>query len=512
MLMVTGAATPSLQHRIGTYWNQTYETTACLACPEGETSLQGATRCYTPCVAGEALDTSTLECVPIPSSLQNIIAGSNTGVNLTTADVYIVAQSGKLEDTIGATAQSNETVVIALGPNVYPQQGTYVITTNMVLVNGVATGNRRRHRFLQSYVNNSVILAPPNNRHFTMANATLIADGVTFVGDVTGASSGGVVLSGPSAKGEFFNSLFTRCRAGAGNSGGGLLLAGGASATVQNNSLFELNSAAQGGAVYAGPGSNLTLGSGVRMANNSAPRTSPTSGGGAGLYLAGATLVLGSNVTFSGNDADDITTATATVTCANPALATGVANCTGCTGSYAVPATCPLCSPASPSTSCTSCPQGSYGGSEAELSCQLCPYGYTTWFPPSSTSSANCVPITDSPTNVPTRQPTTQPTQPPNQATSAPTTQGQFTPAPTSAPVVAPTPAGNNVIVTFNETSGQGGAVDFTTVTVSGITVSAVLSPRPSAGCWVRARRTRNSSGGGHGFNVFDAPPPHPTR
>ena len=52
---------------VGTYWNETYETTQCLNCPADQTSLEGATQCYTPCSAGQALDTGTLTCVAIPS-------------------------------------------------------------------------------------------------------------------------------------------------------------------------------------------------------------------------------------------------------------------------------------------------------------------------------------------------------------------------------------------------------------------------------------------------------------
>ena len=115
---------------------------------------------------------------------------------------------------------------------------------------------------------------------------------------------------------------------------------------------------------------------------------------------------MGSHITFLDNEEDDITSAGANVSCLNPALTTGVVNCTGCFGSFVVPSACPLCSPTSPATVCTTCPKGSYGGTEAELSCQLCPYRYTTIYPPSAMSQAACEPITEPPTTAPTQEPT----------------------------------------------------------------------------------------------------------
>lgn len=200
--------------------------------------------------------------MPIPASINDLAA--NSDLNLTQSDVYVVTESGALEGTIGAAAgntnTSTEAIVIALGPNLYPQQGTYTITTNVVIVNdptqGSATGsNRVRH--LQTYVNNSVIVAPPNTRHFTIVGAALYTDGVTFVGSSTGASSGGVELDGANGLGIFINSLFQSCRA-TGN-GGGLLLTNGASARLSSGSEMKDNRAAQGGAVYADTGSVVTL-------------------------------------------------------------------------------------------------------------------------------------------------------------------------------------------------------------------------------------------------------------
>lgn len=246
----------------GTFWNLTTETSACLACPDGQTSLQGATSCYSPCPPNTALNTTDLTCVPIPASITDLAA--NSGLNLTQADVYIVTEQSALEGTIGAAAAntntSTEANVIALGPNLYPQQGTYTITTNIVIVNdpseGSATGSSRL-RHLQTYINNSVIVAPPNMRHFTIVGAGLYTDGITFMGSSTGASSGGVELDGANGLGFFSNTLFQSCRAT--SNGGGLLLTNGALVTLSTGSEMRHNSAAQGGAVYADTGSAVTL-------------------------------------------------------------------------------------------------------------------------------------------------------------------------------------------------------------------------------------------------------------
>ena len=126
--------------------------------------------------------------------------------------------------------------------------------------------------------------------------------------------------------------------------------------------------------------------------------------GGGAIYIDGGILTLGTGVAFVGNSQNDLTISGGSVQCLNPAFTT---NCTGCTGSFDVPASCPLCSSPTPST-CTSCPQGTYGGAEAKLACELCPAGYTTFYPPSSTSSSDCVLITSAPSLRPTQNPTTQ--------------------------------------------------------------------------------------------------------
>ncbi len=246
----------------GTFWNETIETTACLDCPEGQISLQGATSCYSPCPPNTALNTTDLTCVPLPASINDLVV--NNDLNVTQSDVYIVTESGAFEGTIGAVAvnsnSSTEAIIIALGPNLYPQQGTYTIITNVVIVSdptkGSATASSRARR-LQTFVNNSVIVAPPNMRHFTIVGAGLFTDGVTFVGASTGSSSGGVELDGASAQGVFINTLFQSCRAT--GDGGGLLLTNGASLTLSTGSEMKDNQATRGGAVYADTGSTLTL-------------------------------------------------------------------------------------------------------------------------------------------------------------------------------------------------------------------------------------------------------------
>ncbi len=106
-----------------------------------------------------------------------------------------------------------------------------------------------------------------------------------------------------------------------------------------------------------------------------------------------------SDVLFDGNVNDDITSAGGSVACLDTSYTTGLLACSGCTGSYVIPLACMLCSPASVN-SCSVCPQGTYGGAEAEIACQLCAVGFTTIFPPSSTSPGDCVAITQPPTQV----------------------------------------------------------------------------------------------------------------
>ena len=136
----------------GTYWNSTQETTACLNCPAGETSLQGAARCYAPCPPNTALNTTDLSCVPIPQSLENALAAANITIDNST-EIFIVEEPAKYEDTLGAAAAAgNQTIVITLAPSVdYPQTQTYVFKSNVIILADVAFGGRRR-RQLQATV------------------------------------------------------------------------------------------------------------------------------------------------------------------------------------------------------------------------------------------------------------------------------------------------------------------------------------------------------------------------
>lgn len=119
-------------------------------------------------------------------------------------------------------------------------------------------------------------------------------------------------------------------------------------------------------------------------------------------------------MSFDANINDDITTVNSTISCLTSSYSSTCSG--GCTGSYNVPTSCPFCSPPTSGSACNTCPKGTYGGAEAELPCQLCPFGQTTVFPPSSTSSSACVDITQSPTSVPTAVPTRAPTSSPTTA------------------------------------------------------------------------------------------------
>jgi hypothetical protein len=136
----------------GTYWNQTIETTACLDCPAGQTSLQGAVQCYEPCPANTALNTTDLTCVPIPASLTDALAAANLTIDFDTTDVFLVEEPLKLEGTLGAAVASNQTVIVTLSPDtVYPQTQSYVFTSNVIILGQTISGGGRR-RQLQSTV------------------------------------------------------------------------------------------------------------------------------------------------------------------------------------------------------------------------------------------------------------------------------------------------------------------------------------------------------------------------
>lgn len=390
----------------GTYWNLSFEAIACLNCPSDQTSLQGAAQCFTPCASGTALNTTDLSCVPIPASVFDDAAANNITIDVNTTEVFVVNDPGSLEDTIGAAALMNGTVLIVLAPNLYPQVNSYVLTANlMVLAGSPLQGGRRRlthasHRELQGTDDETVIYATGSNRHFVMSNADIWLNGITLQGASTGPTSGGVELQN-GAKGLFVSTKFRACRST--GEGGSLRLIGGSSCSVGTGSVFVSNAGAQGGAIYAGAGCSVTVNNTVSFTNNSAPRTSSSASGGGAIYLAStASLLLDYDVAFTGNVNDDVTITGGSVSCLNSLYSTGLVNCTsGCTGSYKIPASCPVCSMSSGST-CTSCPQGSFGGSSAALVCQHCPYGYTTIYPPSSVSPFDCILITDSPTLSPT--------------------------------------------------------------------------------------------------------------
>lgn len=132
--------------RPGHVLNHTYETTACLNYPAGQTSLQGAVCCYTPCPPNTALNTTDLTCVPIPQSLQSALAAANLTIDFNTTEVFLVSEPTKLEDTLGAAAAAgNQTVIITLAASTtYLQTQAYVTSNVIILADGSMGDGRRR--------------------------------------------------------------------------------------------------------------------------------------------------------------------------------------------------------------------------------------------------------------------------------------------------------------------------------------------------------------------------------
>jgi predicted outer membrane repeat protein len=336
--------------------------------------------------------------VAVPASVFQAASDFNITIDFNTTEVFVVEEPGKLEDTIGAAALAGEeSVIIVLGPGLYPLLQNYVLTTNVVIV-AETLARRRMLRSEHGQTLSSepvVIYATQGSRHFIMSGATLYTDNVILQGAPTGLYSGGVELQ-DGAMGLFIKTAFLSCRTA--GEGGALQLTGGSTCTIGSGAVFADNVAAQGGAIHVASGCTVQVNNTVSFTNNSAPRTSPTAGGGGAIWVgSGASVQLDYAMTFAGNLNDDVTVAGGVVTCADPLYQTNCA--AGCTGSYDIPASCPICSAGG---ACTSCPQGTFGGASVALVCQLCPFGFTTIYPPSSTSSSACVPITQSPTFAPT--------------------------------------------------------------------------------------------------------------
>ena len=110
--------------------------------------------------------------------------------------------------------------------------------------------------------------------------------------------------------------------------------------------------------------------------------------------LSSLSFYINRSIGFIFNSIDDLTISSSTVACTDPTYNSPMLSCSsGCTGDYLIPLSCPICSPASALLStCGTCPQGSYGG--GNVSCQLCPIGYSTLYP-NCTSISQCVPITN---------------------------------------------------------------------------------------------------------------------
>ena len=181
----------------------------------------------------------TQTCVPIPPSLDQIVANSEIGLNLNTSEVFIVSLPEKLEQTISAVANyasSNTTVVIGLGSSEYVQTEELAINTDFVLVadnnltlqNGNFDFRRARERRLQTTVVDSVIIAGEGIRHYTVGAIRFVTNGIVLQGNPLGMCSGGVVLQGTQA--NVLNTTFRGCRWN--GDGGGLALTSAARCTI----------------------------------------------------------------------------------------------------------------------------------------------------------------------------------------------------------------------------------------------------------------------------------------
>lgn len=434
--------------RVGAYWPEARETQSCLTCPPGQTSLVGATACYTRCLSGEALDTNTLQCEPLSTSVASTLK-DDMGFAMEDLQVNLVNATAKV-DTVFGSVQPNSTVVLVLGRAVYKLlRSEMVINGGKVVLVGGGNAVRRGRQLAVSEP--TVLVAPPGKRHVRIVSGSLVTDNVVFQSATAlegsgSTSSGGVELAGPGARGLFIRTTFQDCRAD--GLGGGLYLRQGASATVTGGSTFLRSSAQRGGAVFVEANSTLVLGPNVVIANSTALEGA---GGGSGVYVQHGTLSLGANLTWGDNADDDIAASGATLHCANVSLrAAAAADCGSgrCSGSYVLPAGCSVCGPSSSSNdSCTQCPKGSWRGEGAcFVGCQLCSPGTTT-NSSGSTSPADCLPIDDSLSgDTPTASPTVTVATAPSAftPTTAPTPcatelMTNATQAPSQRPTVAPT-------------------------------------------------------------------------
>jgi len=223
--LVTGTCVPC---EAGTYWDQPTQTSACLICPSNQTSLQGATQCYTPCPSFSALNTTDLTCVPVPQNLENITTQGNITVNLYTSDIFIVEEPDKFQDTLGRadntsllnTTDPNAAIVIVLQPGVFPVQGTTVVRVPLVLIASSALSAGRR---LQT-ANDTVIVAVAGKRHFIVDSTSLTTVGIFFQGAVTAGYSGGLEFVGTNPVAQLLSTTFRSCHWA--DNGGAVLLGG----------------------------------------------------------------------------------------------------------------------------------------------------------------------------------------------------------------------------------------------------------------------------------------------
>jgi hypothetical protein len=170
--------------------------------------------------------------------LDAIVSLSDSGLNLTASNVYIVSLSEKLQQTVVAVASTNvtnTTVVIGLGSGEYFHTEEILINTDFVLVadtnltlQDVDFDFRRVRRRLQTTITDPIIVAAEGKRHYIVGAVNMATNGIVLQGNPAGAYSGGIELQGTRA--NMLNTTFRDCRVN--GSGGGLSLTLGARCTM----------------------------------------------------------------------------------------------------------------------------------------------------------------------------------------------------------------------------------------------------------------------------------------
>ena len=265
---------------VGTYWNQTYETTKCDDCPSDQTSLVGATTCYTPCPLNSALNAETLVCVPIPAELQKQVMDSGLNVTLNDSLVILVSLAVPLDNVLLSVAEtnmsSNVSTVIAINNGSYGLCTTPTILSGQIILVGgqqqqfqtfnSSTGRRllnaevvdleaERRRLVQKHYPHfqhrrshrrlsvvghiySIIEAPADTRCIIFIGGNLQTDLIVFTGTPSAQYAGGVEVSGSASQATFSRTDFLSNRWS--TQGGGLTVTGGAKVTLGKWCDFEL--------------------------------------------------------------------------------------------------------------------------------------------------------------------------------------------------------------------------------------------------------------------------------